>query len=70
MIPVLKIKPQDRSDDDIYLLERCTSFLHFFEKVKIDDIDNKFNAHRRTCKVLKYVQYKKGDVVFKYGWLR
>ena len=70
MIPVLKIRPEDRSDDDINLLERCTSFLHFFEKVKIDDVDNRFQAHRRTCKVLKYVQYRKGEVVFKYGILR
>lgn len=70
MIPVLKIRPEDRSDEDINLLERCTSFLHFFEKVKLDDFDNRFMAHRRTCKVLKYVQFRKGEVVFKYGSLR
>lgn len=67
MTPVLKIEPDNRTSQDLNLLEKCTSFLHFFERVKIDDLDNKFDAHRRACKVLKYTEYKKGELVFKYG---
>ena len=66
MKPALLAAPNLRNEQDIDLLEHCTSFLHFFEKVKQDDVDG-FDAHRRACRVLKYINFKKGDLVFKFN---
>ena len=65
MKPALLVAPNLRNEHDIDLLEHCTSFLHFFEKVKQDDVDG-LDAHRRACRVLKYINFKKGDLVFKF----
>lgn len=67
MKPVLIIPAALRTDNDIDLLEKCTSYLNFFEKVNMDDVDKKHNAHRRACQVLKYVEFKKGQAVFRFN---
>src|SRR3990167_2618173 len=67
MKPVLVIPTTSRTENDIDLLEKCTSYLNFFEKVNVDDVDKKHNAHRRACKVLKYIEFKKGQAVFRFN---
>jgi CRP-like cAMP-binding protein len=67
MKPVLVIPAAARTENDIDLLEKCTSYLNFFEKINMDDMEKKHNAHRRACKVMEYVEFKKGQSVFRFN---
>lgn len=59
--------PDFRSEYDVRVLKRCTSFLQFFQKIKLDDPSNRFDSHIKACRVLLYKQYHTGQLIFKFG---
>jgi len=67
MLQFLKIPPPKRSELEIDILKKCTSFLRFFkERIDFDPNDN-FKTHENGCRVLKYCKKRRGDILIKYG---
>lgn len=64
---LLRIAPKDRLDSDIDILEKCTSFLNFFHSIKIDDPENEYDSHRKTCQCLLRVEMKQGNIICKHS---
>jgi|JI6StandDraft_1071083.scaffolds.fasta_scaffold997554_1 hypothetical protein len=64
---MLSLNPKDRTNSDIDIMEICTSFLSFFQTIKLDDPDNEYDSHRKTCQCLRHVEYEKGFFICKYS---
>ena len=67
---MLSVPPEQRTEQDIHILERCTSFLAFFQNIKIDDPQNIYDAHRGSCRVLTRSTCSKGKFVCKHSNIR
>lgn len=66
---MMSIPPQDRLTKDIDILEKATSFLTYFQNIKLDDPDNEFDTHRKTCHCLMHAQLDKGALICKHSRL-
>lgn len=66
---MLSIQTKDRMEKDIDIMEKCTSFLFFFQNIKLDDPENEYDSHRRTCQCLKHEEHNKGYFICKYSTL-
>lgn len=64
---MLSIQTKDRMEKDIDIMEKCTSFLFFFQNIKLDDPENEYDSHRRTCQCLKHEEHNKGYFICKYS---
>jgi hypothetical protein len=58
-----------RSDANVKVLERATSYLKFFADIKLLDPHNKYDSHRRCCEAMFHRKYQPGQFVCKYGSL-
>ena len=61
---------KERTEADINVLEKATSFLRFFANIKLMDPQNKFDSHRKCCWKMYHRRYKPGQFVCKYSSLQ
>lgn len=64
---VMSFDPKERTAKDIDILEQSTSFLTFFQTIRIDDPTDEFKVHRRTCEHLTLIQTEKGKVICQHS---
>lgn len=64
---VLRTDRQHRTEQDINILERATSFLSFFANISLLDPQNRFDSHRRSCAHLYHRAYLAGQFVCRYS---
>lgn len=56
-----------RTESNVKVLERATSFLKFFADIKLLDPHNKYDSHRRCCEAMFHRKYLPGQFICKYG---
>ena len=63
-INTLKKPPENRTTNDILILQRSTMDIAFFKNY-IDN--NQSNIHLSCCKSMKHISLKKDETVFEIG---
>ena len=64
---VMSFEPKSRTPKDIDILEQSTSFLTFFQTIRIEDPTDEYKVHRRTCEHLTLIQSDKGKVICQHS---
>ena len=60
-IKQILMRPKNqRTEHEVNVMERATSFLNFFQDIKLLDPSNKYDSHRKCCQALYYRSYKPG----------
>ena len=72
IIEILKKPSEDRKDSETRLLQKFTIRLEFFQKLEAQakkchskSLTN--NTHKECCRVMTLQQYKKDDLIIKFG---
>ena len=64
---VMTFEPKDRTPRDIDILVKSTSFLAFFQTIKIDDPDDEYKVHNQSCHCLTLRLAYKGEMICKHS---
>ena len=67
MLEVLKKDIMFRTNEDIFILEKATSYLSFFAKINSKKLNVERKIHYKCCRRLRYQSAKKGSLVIKLG---
>jgi hypothetical protein len=59
-----------RSPGDILLMEKCLSYLSFFQNIELDDPLNRYDTARRASQSLYFRHYPLGAFACKYSTRR
>ena len=63
----MSFDPADRTPRDIDILVKSTSFLSFFQTIKIDDPDDEFQVHHESCRFLSLRMASKGEMICRHS---
>jgi CRP-like cAMP-binding protein len=66
IIKVLQIHPRERTQLDIDILLKATVNLKFFLDMTRKKLDIEMQTHLKTCKVLAYEKFSRGDAVVEW----